>query len=217
MGAPGLLEESRVKASPPVGSGGTVAVPRPPSKPWDLPGGTGQGTLKLEVSHFDLWYGEKQALFDINLRAHERTVTALIGPSGCGKSTLLRSLNRMNDLVDGVSTAGSVALDGQEIYTPDLEVELLRRLVGMVFQKPNPFPKSIYDNVAYGLRIQGERRPVVLDEAVERSLRASALWTEVKDRLDQSGLGLSGRQQQRVCIDPGLATGPHVLPIDQTC
>jgi phosphate transport system ATP-binding protein len=174
-------------------------------------------TLKIEVSHLDLWYGPKQALFDVCLRVPERRATALIGPSGCGKSTLLRTLNRMNDLVEGVRTSGSVVLDGEEILGPSMEVEILRRRVGMVFQRPNPFPRSIRENVAFGPRIQGETRTAVLEEAVEAGLRRAALWDEVKDRLDGSALGLSGGQQQRLCIARALATAPEVLLMDEPC
>jgi phosphate transport system ATP-binding protein len=144
-------------------------------------------------------------------------VTALIGPSGCGKSTLLRLLNRMNDLVPGARVEGTIQLDGEDVYAADLEVEILRRRVGMVFQKPNPFPKSILENVAFGPRIQGIRDRARLQEIVETSLRRSALWDEVKDRLDASALGLSGGQQQRLCIARALATGPEVLLMDEPC
>ena len=189
----------------------------PPGLGETLPGTPALGALKLEVAGFDLWYGEKQALFDVNLRVREHSVTAFIGPSGCGKSTLLRSLNRMNDLVEGVRLSGRISLDGEDVYGPDMEIEVLRRRMGMVFQKPNPFPKSIYENVAFGLRIQGERNAAVLDEAVESGLRRAALWEESKDRLGQSALGLSGGQQQRLCIARALATGPEVLLMDEPC
>jgi phosphate transport system ATP-binding protein len=169
------------------------------------------------VADFDLWYGAKQALFGVSLRVHENSVTAFIGPSGCGKSTILRSLNRMNDLVEGVRHSGGIALDGEDVNGPDMEIEVLRRRVGMVFQKPNPFPKSIHENVSYGLRIQGERNAAVLDEAVESALRRAALWDEAKDRLRQSALGLSGGQQQRLCIARALATRPEVLLMDEPC
>ena len=175
------------------------------------------GALKIEVEGLDFWYGPKQALFGVDLRVRERTVTAFIGPSGCGKSTLLRCLNRMNDLVEGARQAGTIRLDGEDLRSPDLGVEVLRRRVGMVFQKPNPFPKSIYENVAFGLRIQGERNAGALDEAVESGLRRAALWDEVKDRLDARALGLSGGQQQRLCIARALATSPEVLLMDEPC
>jgi phosphate transport system ATP-binding protein len=170
---------------------------------------------KIRVGNLDLHYGEKQALFGVDLLVFERSVTALIGPSGCGKSTLLRTINRMNDLVDGVKIKGLVALDGEDIYHRDVEVEILRRRVGMVFQKSNPFPKSIYENVAYGPRILGLKDRAALDEIVEASLRRAALWDEVKDRLKDSALGLSGGQQQRLCIARALATDPEVLLMDE--
>lgn len=158
------------------------------------------------------------ALRDINLEVPHRQVTALIGPSGCGKSTLLRCLNRMNDVVPGARiTRGSIHINGNDISDVHLDVNLLRHRVGMVFQKSNPFPKSIYENVAYGLRIAGERRKSVLDEAVEKSLRAAALWDECKDRLQQSGFGLSGGQQQRLCIARAIAVKPEVLLMDEPC
>lgn len=159
----------------------------------------------VEVDHVNMFYGEVQALFDVIIGIPERQVTAFIGPSGCGKSTLLRSLNRLNDLIESARIEGQVRVGGEDIYTPDFDVIDLRRRVGMVFQKSNPFPKSIYENVAYGLRIAGENRRSVLDDAVERSLKAAALWDEVKDRLKGTALGLSGGQQQRLCIARTLA------------
>jgi phosphate transport system ATP-binding protein len=171
----------------------------------------------VTVGDLSLYYGESQALFDVNLTVPEREVTAFIGPSGCGKSTLLRCLNRLNDLIDDVRITGSVNLSGEDIYHPAYDVIQLRRKVGMVFQKSNPFPKSIYENVAYGLRIVGENDRSVLDEAVERSLRASALWEEVKDRLQESALDLSGGQQQRLCIARALAVEPAVVLMDEPC
>jgi phosphate transport system ATP-binding protein len=170
---------------------------------------------KIRIEKLDLFYGSKQALFGVNLVVFERSVTALIGPSGCGKSTLLRTINRMNDLVDGVKISGRVALDGEDVYQRDVEVEILRRRIGMVFQKSNPFPKSIYENVAYGPRILGLRDRATLDEIVERSLQRAALWDEAKDRLKDSALGLSGGQQQRLCIARALATDPEVLLMDE--
>jgi len=170
---------------------------------------------KIRIDGLDLFYGDKQALFGVCLVVYERSVTALIGPSGCGKSTLLRTINRMNDLVDGVKITGRVALDGEDIYHRDVEVEILRRRVGMVFQKSNPFPKSIYENVAYGPRILGLKDRATLDEIVETSLHRAALWDEVKDRLKDSALGLSGGQQQRLCIARALATDPEVLLMDE--
>ena len=169
----------------------------------------------LEVKGLNLYYGQKQALHDINLTIPERYVTAFIGPSGCGKSTLLRCFNRMNDLIDGVRVEGEVLLDGQNIFAPEVNVATLRRRVGMVFQKPNPFPKSIYENVAYGLRIQGVKSRRVLDKAVEGALRGAALWDEVKDRVHDSALGLSGGQQQRLVIARAIAIEPEVLLLDE--
>ncbi len=196
---------------------GAPPVPERPSAPEPAGARPGARLVKIVVRSLDLFYGAKQALFDVNLEVPERSVTALIGPSGCGKSTLLRCLNRMNDLVPSVSLRGSILLDGEDIHAPAVEVEVLRRRVGMVFQKSNPFPKSIYDNVAYGPRIQGERSRARLDEAVESCLRRAALWDEVKDRLHQSALGMSGGQQQRLCIARALATEPEVLLMDEPC
>ena len=169
----------------------------------------------LKVNGLNLYYSQKRALNDINLAIPERFVTAFIGPSGCGKSTLLRCFNRMNDLIDGVRVEGEVLLDGQNIFAPGVNVATLRRRVGMVFQKPNPFPKSIYENVAYGLRIQGVKSRRVLDKAVEGALRAAALWDEVKDRVHESALGLSGGQQQRLVIARAIAIEPEVLLLDE--
>lgn len=172
--------------------------------------------ISLEVQQLNLHYeGGKQALFDIDLKIPTQRVTAFIGPSGCGKSTLLRCFNRMNDLVDGCQIEGKILLDGDNIYQRGVDVASLRRRVGMVFQKPNPFPKSIYENVAYGLRIQGVNKKRVLDEVVERSLRQAALWDEVKDRLHDSALGLSGGQQQRLVIARTVAIEPEVLLLDE--
>ena len=163
----------------------------------------------------DLWYGATQALRGIDIDLPERRVTALIGPSGCGKSTFLKTLDRMNDLVPGVKITGSVIYRGQDIYAPEVDVTWLRKEIGMVFQKPNPFPMSIYDNVAYGPRTHGIRSRARLDEIVERSLRDAAIWDEVKDRLKKSALGLSGGQQQRLCIARALAVEPEVLLMDE--
>ena len=170
---------------------------------------------RISTQDLNLYYGGFRALRGISLDIPENRVTALIGPSGCGKSTYLRTLNRMNDLVPGVRIEGKVLLDGQDIYAPDVDVVTLRKRVGMVFQRPNPFPMSIYDNVAYGPRIHGEKRKVVLDELVESSLKGAALWEEVKDRLHKSALGLSGGQQQRLCIARSLAVRPEVLLMDE--
>ncbi|OPX55786.1 phosphate ABC transporter ATP-binding protein [Oceanospirillum multiglobuliferum] len=172
-------------------------------------------TTCIDVRNMNLFYGEKQALFDVNMTIPKQRVTAFIGPSGCGKSTLLRSFNRMNDLVDGCSITGEINMEGQNIYQKNVDVAELRRKVGMVFQKPNPFPKSIYENVAYGLRIQGINNKRVLDEAVEWSLRSAALWDEVKDRLHESALGMSGGQQQRLVIARTIAVKPEVLLLDE--
>jgi phosphate transport system ATP-binding protein len=170
---------------------------------------------KFAVRNVNFWYGAKQALFDISLTITERSVTAFIGPSGCGKSTLLRLLNRMNDLIDGARMTGHVLLDGQDAYAKGGNVVGLRRRVGMVFQKSNPFPKSIYENVAYGPRVAGTRDRARLDYLVERCLKQAALWNEVKDRLGASALELSGGQQQRLCIARALATDPEVLLMDE--
>ena len=171
----------------------------------------------LEVADFSLWYGEARALWNVSLAVPRGQVTALIGPSGCGKSTLLRSVNRLNDLVDGVRIEGDMRLNGDSIYAPGVDVIELRKRMGMVFQKSNPFPMSIFENVVYPLRIDGVRDRRVLEEVCERSLRASALWDEVKDRLTQSGLGLSGGQQQRLCIARAIAAEPEVLLMDEPC
>ncbi|MDD7413896.1 MAG: phosphate ABC transporter ATP-binding protein PstB [bacterium] len=169
----------------------------------------------MTVNDLCLWYGNHQALKDINITIPEKSITALIGPSGCGKSTFLKTLNRMNDLVDGVKITGSVKYRGRDIYDPAADVCELRRQIGMVFQKPNPFPMSIYDNVAYGPRTHGIRSRARLDELVERSLRGAAIWDEVKDRLKKNALGLSGGQQQRLCIARALAVEPDVLLMDE--
>ncbi|MFL5462635.1 MAG: phosphate ABC transporter ATP-binding protein PstB [Gemmatimonadaceae bacterium] len=169
----------------------------------------------MEARNFSFRYGKKQALKNISMAVPPRSVTALIGPSGCGKSTFLRSINRLNDLIPGVSHEGDLCLDGRSVYDPSLDVVALRQRVGMVFQRWNPFPKSIYENVAYGPRINGLTDRASLDEVVERSLRRAAIWDEVKDRLRTSALGLSGGQQQRVCIARALANQPEVLLLDE--
>ncbi len=171
----------------------------------------------VRAEQVDLFYGNTRALVEVSMDVPRSQVTALIGPSGCGKSTFLRCLNRMNDLIDAVRTTGSIRLDGQEINDPALDVIELRRRVGMVFQKPTPFPKSIYENVAYGLRIAGVRRRGALDEVVESSLKRAALWEEVKDRLHQSALGLSGGQHQRLCIARAIAVDPEIILMDEPC
>jgi len=174
-------------------------------------------TAVLDMDKFNLWYGPKQALFDVALKIPKGKITALIGPSGCGKSTLLRSVNRLNDLIDSVRVSGDMCLNGDSIYGRAVDVIELRKRMGMVFQKPNPFPMSIYENVIYPLRIDGERDRRVLDEVCERSLRGAALWDEVKDRLKESGLQLSGGQQQRLCIARAIAGEPEVLLLDEPC
>ena len=174
-------------------------------------------TPLVEIDRLSLWYGAKQAIKDVSMALPKHRITAFIGPSGCGKTTLLRCLNRMNDLVDGVRREGSVRLGGTDIYDPALDVTELRKRVGMVFQKSNPFPKSIFENVAYGPRILGVRHREDLAGLVERSLQAAALWTEVQDRLHDSALGLSGGQQQRLCIARALAVEPDVLLMDEPC
>ena len=169
----------------------------------------------LEAKTLNLWYGEHHALHDVSLSVPEKSITALIGPSGCGKSTFLKTLNRMNDLIPGVKITGEVNYKGQNILAPSVDVNALRREIGMVFQKPNPFPMSIYDNVAYGPRTHGVRGKAKLDDIVERSLRGAAIWDEVKDRLKKNALGLSGGQQQRLCIARALAVEPEVLLMDE--
>ena len=170
---------------------------------------------KIDVSNMDLYYGDFHALKNINLSIEDNEVTAFIGPSGCGKSTLLKSINRMNDLVPGCRITGEMLLDGENIYSGKMDVNGLRKRVGMVFQKPNPFPMSIYDNIAYGPRTHGVRSKAKLDDIVEQSLRQAAIWDEVKDRLKKSALGMSGGQQQRLCIARALAVQPEVLLMDE--
>ncbi len=169
----------------------------------------------ITVEDLNLWYGSTQALHHVSMEIPEKSITALIGPSGCGKSTFLKTLDRMNDLVPGVRIEGAVRYDGRDIFAPDVDVNELRRQVGMVFQKPNPFPMSIYDNVAYGPRTHGVRNRAKLDEIVEQSLRSAAIWDEVKDRLKKNALGLSDGQQQRLCIARALAVEPQVLLMDE--
>jgi phosphate transport system ATP-binding protein len=173
--------------------------------------------ISMEVRNLDLYYGQSQALKNISMDIASKRVTAFIGPSGCGKSTLLRCFNRMNDLVDICRIEGEIKIDGQDIYQPSVDVPELRRKVGMVFQKPNPFPKSIYENIAYGLRLQGVKNRRVLDEVVENSLRRAALWDEVKDRLNDNAFGLSGGQQQRLVIARAIAIEPEVILLDEPC
>ena len=170
----------------------------------------------IDVKDLNLWYGTHQALHHVNIEIPEHEITALIGPSGCGKSTFLKTLDRMNDLVEDVKITGEVVYQGQDIYAPSVDVTWLRKQIGMVFQKPNPFPMSIYDNVAYGPRTHGVRSKVKLDEIVEKSLKGAAIWDEVKDRLKKSALGLSGGQQQRLCIARALAVEPDILLMDES-
>jgi len=176
---------------------------------------TAPSAVGLRVRDLSLSYDNNTALKHINVEIRRHRVTAFIGPSGCGKSTLLRCFNRMNDLIDGVNISGTIELEGEDIYAPDVDVAELRRRVGMVFQRPNPFPKSIYENVAYGLKIQGEESAAALDERVEWALRSAALWEEVRDRLDESALSLSGGQQQRLVIARAIAVQPSVLLLDE--
>jgi phosphate transport system ATP-binding protein len=176
-----------------------------------------ESEIVLAINNFSLWYGAAQALFDVSLKVPRGKVTALIGPSGCGKSTLLRSVNRLNDLVDSVRVSGDMTLDGDSIYAPGVDVIELRKRMGMVAQKPNPFPMTIYENVIYPLRIDGVRDQKLLDEVCEKSLKGAALWREVKERLQQSALGLSGGQQQRLCVARAIAAEPEMLLMDEPC
>jgi phosphate transport system ATP-binding protein len=171
----------------------------------------------IVIKNCNLSYGDNHVLHDISMDIEDRRVTAFIGPSGCGKSTLLRCLNRMNDLIDNVRVSGTITVKGLDLYAPSTDVIEVRRRIGMVFQKSNPFPKSIYENVVYGLRLAGIKDKAVLDEACERSLRGAALWDEVKDRLDESGLGLSGGQMQRLCIARAIAVEPEIILMDEPC
>ncbi len=201
-------EEKPVQPSP--------AGPAEPGASWIHAELAAEKTV-LEIDTFSLWYDRTRALFDISMPIPAGKVTALIGPSGCGKSTLIRSVNRLNDLLDGVRIGGEMRLNGDSIYAPEVDVIDLRKRMGMVFQKSNPFPMSIYENVVYPLRIDGENRRRILDETVERCLKASALWDEVKDRLRASALELSGGQQQRLCIARAIAADPEVLLMDEPC
>ncbi len=197
--------------------GRLAAIARGETVPAETHEAIGHDEAVLDIQNFDLYYGPKQALFSINMRVPRGKVTALIGPSGCGKSTLLRSVNRINDLIDNVRITGDMLLSGDSIYGPGVDVIELRKRMGMVFQKPNPFPMSIYENVVYSLRIDGERNKRALDEVCERSLRGAALWDEAKDRLSESALSLSGGQQQRLCIARAIAAEPEVLLMDEPC
>ena len=192
-------------------------IPVPIRKSPQLPSNFSAEEICMETKDFNLFYGEKQALNNVNMSIAKKKVTAFIGPSGCGKSTLLRSFNRMNDLVDSCHTRGQILFDNTNIFHRGVDVTDLRRRVGMVFQKPNPFPKTIYENVAYGLRIQGIRKKRIIDERVEWALRGAALWDEVKDRLHDNALGMSGGQQQRLVIARTIAVEPEVLLLDEPC
>jgi phosphate transport system ATP-binding protein len=185
------------------------------SAPEPTPASVGPGGPLINIRELELFYGAAKALKGISMEVRERVVTAFIGPSGCGKSTLLRCLNRMNDLIDGVRIEGSVEIGGHKIYSPDVDVIELRKRVGMVFQRSNPFPKSIYENIAFGLRLHGTKNHSELDAVIEKSLRQAALWDEVKDRLHTSGLGLSGGQQQRLCIARAIAIQPEIILMDE--
>ncbi len=195
----------------------TIPTARTIYRPTATVQGPGGDKVSIEVRDLNFYYGEKQALHGINISILEHEVTAFIGPSGCGKSTLLRCMNRMNDLIDGTRAEGQILIEGQNIYDKDVDVIELRKHVGMVFQKSNPFPMSIYDNITYGLKIQGRKKKRELDEVVEKSLRGAALWDEAKDRLHESGLSLSGGQQQRLCIARAIAVEPDILLMDEPC
>jgi phosphate transport system ATP-binding protein len=204
-------------APPTVAQGRLAAIARGDSIPTETHPAVAKEEAVVEVVQFNLWYGQKQALFDINMRIPKGKVTALIGPSGCGKSTLLRSVNRLNDLNTAVRVGGDIRLNGDSTYAATVDVIELRKRMGMVFQKSNPFPMSIYENVVYPLRIDGERDRRVLDAVCEQSLQGAALWDEVKDRLHESALSLSGGQQQRLCIARAIAAEPEVLLMDEPC
>ena len=207
MGEPQLRELGPAEGAETANAGGAPGAPPDPLLADPI----------FDVRSLSLWYGDNQALKSISLRIPERRITAFIGPSGCGKSTLIRCLNRLNDLVAGVRIEGDVTFEGESIFDPRLDVNLLRKRIGMVFQKSNPFPKSIWENVAYGCKLQGISDRSELDEIVERSLRSAALWDEVKDRLQDSALGLSGGQQQRLCIARAIAIEPEVILLDEPC
>jgi len=199
------------------GSGRLKAIARGESFESAIHADVGAEEPMLEINGLNLWYGESQALYDINMTIPQGKVTAIIGPSGCGKSTLLRCINRMNDLVDGVRIEGDMRLHGESIYARGVDVIQLRKRMGMVFQKPNPFPMSIYENVVYPLRIDGQNNRGVLDDVCQQSLKGAAIWSELKDRLQENGLSLSGGQQQRLCIARAIAGDPDVLLLDEPC
>ena len=210
------VQPSRVSGAPELTSENPQLTSDPQQLTTDLTPATSLPPA-VRITDLNLYYGKHQALTDINLDIPEKRVTAFIGPSGCGKSTLLRCINRMNDLIDTCRIHGSIEVHGQEVYAPRTDVITLRKRIGMVFQKPNPFPKSIYENVIYSLRIDGIRKRSILDETVERSLKAAGLWDEAKDRLHSSALALSGGQQQRLCIARAIAAEPEVLLMDEPC
>ena len=214
-----MLDESTVIKTQPVTAQAntTWAVPDVAAAPAPEPAAANAGKRAVEVTNLNLYYGKHHALHNVRLQIPEKQVTAFIGPSGCGKSTLLRCINRMNDLVDNCRIEGSITIHGREIYGPRIDVISLRKRIGMVFQKPNPFPKSIYENVIYSLRIDGIRKRSILEETVERSLKSAGLWDEVKDRLHASAQALSGGQQQRLCIARAIAAEPEVLLMDEPC
>ncbi len=225
VAAPPVREQPRERPAGGIGGGGRddsresllARIARGECVPSEIHEEVSLETAVLEIEDFCLWYGAKQALIDNDLDVPRGKVTALIGPSGCGKSTLLRSVNRLNDLLDIVRIEGDMRLNGDSIYQVGVDVIELRKRMGMVFQKPNPFPMSIYENVVYSLRIDGERDRDALDEVCERSLRGAALWDEVKDRLNENALGMSGGQQQRLCIARAIAAEPEVLLLDEPC
>jgi phosphate transport system ATP-binding protein len=215
--APVIDHEPAASGPSSLRDGRLLAIARGEIVPTETHAALAKETPVLEIDQFELWYGLKQALYDIKMAIPRHKVTALVGPSGCGKSTLLRSVNRLNDLLTNVRIEGDMRLNGDSIYHTSVDVIELRKRMGMVFQKPNPFPMSVYENVIYALRIDGERNRGVLDEVCERSLRGAALWDEVKDRLRESALGLSGGQQQRLCIARAIAAEPEVLLLDEPC
>jgi phosphate transport system ATP-binding protein len=212
-----MLPHPAQSAKPSIAGGRLLAIAEGKPVPTETHPAVAKEEAVLKIENFNLWYGAKQALHGISMAIPNNKVTALIGPSGCGKSTLLRSVNRLNDLLNVVRIQGDMLLNGDSIYHTAVDVIELRKRMGMVFQKPNPFPMSIYENVVYSLRIDGERDRSILDEVCERSLRGAALWEEAKDRLNDSALGLSGGQQQRLCIARAIAAEPEVLLLDEPC